>query len=583
MSTAHATTAPVRPAPGVAPAAAPRPQPQPLLCLRLRGTQEEMGEQHARLLLRHGGFEPVLAFYPELPERVILQTSSEHEASLRLRMARAVKDHLLDRITRQRPDEYLARSRAFFEGLGRPADFARYLAVMDVLQNLVSLAARFRVGPFGRAVTDGLVPACSTLMVWDGASHDGALRHARNFDFPGIGVWDLAPTVVFCTPDRGQRYGFVTARGADTPGVTAFNEAGITFTAHTRFHREIAFGGAAVVDLGHDIVRRAETIADAVAIARERPIASTWGLAISSAREKRAVVIETTAGAVEVVEPAAPGDHLTCANRFRHPRHQAGQVGASAAWAEHSDSREQRLRDLVAEARERGGMEVSDLRAALADRVDPGAPQAARGGGAVVAQACTVKSVVADATDRAIHVAIGAAPAAAGPWVRVDWSWDGEPDGWEVDQAPATEAAGDAERAFDWWIEANRLARQEYDDGAALDALDQAIAADPEDPSYRFTAGVMQLRRGDASAALGHLEAGLASERSPFRRGQLLLWGSRAADAAGNRDRARQLRAELLDSTHPHLAEHRAAARAEQRRPFRRRRFDVNIVLLDAR
>ncbi|HTM22281.1 MAG TPA: C45 family autoproteolytic acyltransferase/hydrolase [Kofleriaceae bacterium] len=552
--------------------------PLPLLCLRLRGTQEEMGRQHAELLAPRGGFAPLLAFYPELPERIILSTAAEHGDSLPLRAARAVKDRLLDRLARARPPEYLERSRAFLTGLGYPSGWARYLGVMDVLQNLVGVLARLRAGPFGRGLADAMVPACSTLMVWDGASRGGALRHARNFDFPGIGVWDAAPAVVFCTPDRGLRYGFVSARGADTPGVSAFNEAGITVTAHTRFHREVAFHGAAIVDLGHDIARRAETLADAVAIARERPVASTWGLAVSSARERRALVIETTARAVELIEP--DGDHLTCANRYRHPRHQAGEVQASAAWAEHSDGRERRLRALVAAARPGGGMDAAALQAALADRTDPDDPQRVRGGGAVVAQACTVQSMVVDAGERAVHVGVGAAPASCGPWARVDWSWDGPVDAWEP--VPAA-GQGTAATPFAWWVEANRLSRQEYDHAAAVAAVEQAVAGDPADPAYRFAAGLMRLRRGEPAPALAHLEAGLAAERAPYRRGQLLLWASRAADGAGDADRARRLRAELLDGTDARLAEHRSAARAEQRRPFRRRRFDINLALLDAR
>ena len=51
--------------------------------------------------------------------------------------------------------------------------------------------------------------AVATLLV-----QGGTLKHARNFDFPGIGVWDQAPEVVLCDPDEGVRYGFVTSRGA---------------------------------------------------------------------------------------------------------------------------------------------------------------------------------------------------------------------------------------------------------------------------------------------------------------------------------------------------------------------------------
>jgi hypothetical protein len=81
-------------------------------------------------------------------------------------------------------------------------------------------------------------------------SADGELMHARNFDFPGVGVWDKSPTIVYCTPDHGIPYGYLGARGADVPGITAFNAEGLTVTFHTRFHRDVDFKATGVIDLG---------------------------------------------------------------------------------------------------------------------------------------------------------------------------------------------------------------------------------------------------------------------------------------------------------------------------------------------
>ncbi len=565
------------------PARAPLPL-APLAVIRLRGSQAEMGGQHAAALRELGGWEQVVDFYAELPERLILHADSYTRPRWIVRKAAArLKDTLLRRIERQRPPAYLARSRAFMEELGLPADHSRYVAVMDVLQNVVGIAGRLGLGPFGRVAADAAVPACSTLMVWDGASADGQLRHARNFDFPGIGVWDRVPAVVFCEPDEGERYGFVTSRGADTPGVTAFNEAGITVTMHTRFHRDVTFDGAAIVDIGHDIARRATTIGEAIAIVRERPSASTWGIAVSSAREHRAVVIEANARTVAVVEPREP-DHLSCANRYRHPETRAGQVAASSAWEAHSTGRQGRLEMLVAEHRPAGGMTAEALQRALADRVNPSAPQASRGGGAVVSQPATVKSIVACPEERAIHVSVGPAPTSRGPYVRLDWAWDGPVGGRELERVDAPAPADAAEQAFVHYTEATRLDRQADDWRGALAELERAIALQPDDPSYRFLAGVLQLRTGDYAAAHAHLEAGLASETIPLRRGQLLLWASRAADAAGDLLAAQGHRRELLAMDHNELVEQRTLADREERRRWdpRRRRIQLNVLIADA-
>lgn len=565
---------------------APLPQ-RPLAVIRLRGTQEQMGEQHGRALLSLGGHDALVRFYAELPERLILRIDSRTAPrSMARKGAATLKDLLLLRMQRQRPAAYLARTRAFMEALGLPANHARYLNVMDVFQNIVGVVGRLGLGPFSRKAIDAAVPACSTLMVWGDASEGGQLRHARNFDFPGVGVWDRGPALVFCEPDEGLRYGFATTRGADTPGVSAFNEAGITVTAHTRFHRDVSFDGAAVVDIGHDIARRAETIADAVAIVRERRVASTWGLAVSSAREHRAVVIETTARTVAVVEPKpGQGDHLSCANRYRHPDTQVGQLAGSSAWDAHSTGRQGRLEALVAHARPAGGMTAVDLQHALGDHVDPSAPDAPRACGAIVHQPCTVKSIVVEPEERAIHISVAPAPTGRGPYARIAWEWDGEVGGVEALEVQTPVVSTEAERAFEIFTEATRRDRQFDDWRGALAMIEQAIELQPDDPSYRFLAGTLRLRTPDRAAALAHFERGLATETIPLRRGQLLLWGSRAADATGDPARASALRAELLAMDHDSLVAHRARARAEDRRPYDldKRRIEINLLLNDAR
>lgn len=550
--------------------AAPAAEP-PLLVVQLAGTQAEMGAQHGRLLARLGGHTGALGFYPTLAERMLFGTLGPRGAAWAARAFVPFKAAALAALEHARPREYRARSEAFLEAAGWPARDARYLTVMDLFQNLVGLAGRAGVGPFAG------VPACSTLVAWGGASRDGALRHARNFDFPGIGLWDRAPVVVFCDPDRGLRYGFVTTRGADTPGVTAWNEAGLVLTAHTRFHRDVAFSGAAVVDLGHDIVRRAETLADASRIARERRVASTWGLCVSSARERRAVVIETSAARVEVVEPPPGAEHLACANRYRHPAMQRGELASSPAWAAHSDARERRLAERVAA----GPLDAAALEEVLADARDPEAPARPRGSGGLLLQACTVQSVVIEPEARAVRLSVGAAPTSLGPFVRVPWRWGGP--AVELPRA-ARVAVTAAERALACFVEAARLMTATHDHGAALAALERAVALEPDDPSYRLLAGGLALRLGRFAAARAHLEHGLVHEASPFRRGQLLLWAARAADVSGAPGRAGRLRAELAAETDPRLAPLLRVARRDARRPFSRaraRRVAVHLLLAD--
>ncbi len=569
--------------PTSSPAVVPRAG-RPLLVLHLRGDQRVLGRQHGELLREAGGFEEAVAFYPEMPERVI---------GLRDRLpgwaqppVRGLLSAALARLEARRPAPLLARSRAFCEALGLGGDFARHLMVMDLLQNVVGVAGRFGHGVSKELAFRAAIPACSSLVVWGEASRGGALRHARNFDFPGVGVWERQPTVVFCTPDEGPRYGFVTTRGADVPGITAFNEAGLSITAHTCFHRHVRFDGRAIVDLTHEIVRRARTLEEALRIARERPVASSWTLVVSSATERRAIAIETNGRRVEATEPREGEPFLANANRYRHPALRRGQVAPAAGFIANSDARYAVLRALAEQGRARGGMSVEDLQAALADRSDPEVPGVRRAAGGVVGNALGVQSVVIDPEERAVHVSTGPSPTGGGPWVTVPWSWE-EPTGAQVIE-PATAADSTTLGPCDdpglvAFVEA--VAHEGRRDHPAMaEALARAAAADPTETGYRLLLGGVRLHQGDPVAALSELRAGLEHERGSFQRAQLLLWASRAAIVTGATKEAAALRSELAGLEHPLIADYQRDALREGRRPLgarRLRRAEVNLTFPD--
>lgn len=568
-------------------------EPRHLFLARLAGTQAEMGAQHGRLVARDAA--RLLAFYRTMPERT-LAGDLGRAGKLAIR---AIAAACQARLVRDRPAEFAARTEAFFAAVARetgarPRGAQRTIATMDSLQNAVSLAARLHQGPFAGALSArgvaAAAPACSTAIAWGRTTADGELVFARNFDFPGAGVWDAAPAFIVCAPERGQRYGFFATRGADTPVVTVVNEAGLVMAPHTRWHRDVTFGGAMIVDLVHAIAARAETLADAIAIARDRPASSSWGIAIGSARERAACVIELAGPHVEVVRPAPGVEHLVCTNRYRSPALQAGELTASHAWAIHPDRRERRLRQLIEERR--APLTAQDLAGFLGDRVDPAAcggpaaagPPARRQLGAILAQPLNVHCAVVTPARRRAQVGVDRAPCCEGAWRELDWQWDGPAGGWDRG-APA--GSGFATRALDGFVasqsaasrhvhDATRAYELDHDVAAAGAAIERAVAAEPTDPSLRLAAAWLALEAGAVDRAIHHVHAGLAAEAEPYRRGQLLLWGARAAD---QRDAAlaRRWRSELAALTGDGLAELNAQARLTHRGVPR-----ANLMMLDA-
>lgn len=555
-------------------------QPLPLAVLHLRGTQVQMGEQHGRLLKQIGGWEPAQAYYPKMVGQMIRGSAIHPFDRLAPTLAQPLIALLTQRLLRHRPKELRARTNAFFTALGVNVDQAQHILAMDIFQNFIGLAGRHALGPFADPWLQQAVPACSTLMAWGAATEDERILHGRNFDFPGVGIWDMAPAVVFCTPDKGPRYAFSTTRGADTPGITAWNEEGLTVTAHTRLHRDVSFAGAAIVDLCHDIARNATTLKQAEAIVRQRRVASTWGLSISSASERRAAVIECHAAGVAVVGPDGDQPWRTCTNHYLADSLRPRELAPSPGWTWHTHSRKKRLEQAAQLAVSGQPLDVAALFGWLGDTHDADEPEMQRVAGGVLAQATSVQSVVSDPERQTLHLSVGRCPTGRGAAYAVKWDWD-SPVGvqeLEVNDAPVHAQASRFDRAEDQaahkhYLRAAQVEAQGGDPHVVGHHLTTAAELLPDEPTLQLMSGAVALRRGDLVAALGLFERGIAAEKSAFPRGRLHLWASRAALHAGDAVGAEKHRQALLALPHALLTPLKERAREERNKPYTLRKL----------
>ncbi len=549
--------------------------PQPLAVIHLRGSQAEMGAQHGRLLQQIGGWHATAAYYPNMVEQMLRGSALRPVERHWPMVVKPVLDLLAARLERHRPADLRARTEAFMRAAGQGPGAARHVLAMDMFQNAVGLAGRHMLGPFADKWQQRAVPACSTLMAWGPATDDGRLLHARNFDFPGVGVWDLAPAVVFCTPDRGQRYAFATSRGADVPGITAWNESGLTVTAHTRLHRDVTFAGAAIVDLCHDIARKAQTLADAEAIVRERPVASTWGLAISSGAEQRAVVIECHATDVAVTGPQGDEPWRTCTNHYLAEQLRPRELAPSPGWSWHTHSRKKRLETAARAAVAGQPLDVAALFGWLGDGRDADVPSMERVAGGVVAQATSVQSVVVDPQRQMLHLSVGRCPSGRGAALAVPWDWSAPVGVTEQALDPAVRHAqpsrfehGEAKLAYRHYLRAAQLEAQGADVALVHEHLTIAAETLTDEPTLQLLAGAVALREGDLPRALRLFERGLACEQSPFPRGRLHAWAARTAALVPDRAAADSHRAALAQLHHPLLPPLQERVATEAHAPY---------------
>ncbi|HCH63034.1 MAG TPA: hypothetical protein DFR83_09530 [Deltaproteobacteria bacterium] len=452
---------------------------------------------------------------------------------------------------------------------------------MDVFQNSIGRLAGLRVPQLTGLQLAG-IGMCSSLAVWNRTSVDGRLRHARNFDFPGIGVWDARPAVVFCSPTDGLNYGFVTSLGVDLPGITGFNEAGITLTAHTRMHAHIDPDGTCIADLGHEVVRRARTLGEAVDIVRQLGSSSTWGLLVSSAAERDAVLIETTGQAVRTVEPGA-AHHLACTNRYRHRALQRDEVRTSDSFAIDSDARFETLES----AARRGGLTAEDLQSLLATAQDPGAQDtdlADRITGSCITSPLTVQSVVVEPESAQIRVAAGRAPVARGPWEVIPWQWGDAVGVRDIRNVVLPIPDSPLDRARAAYVEAARIDLEGAPASQVHAHLHAAADHAPREPHLQLLGALASVAEGSLETASDRLRRGLEVESVPYRRAQLHRWAARVAEAQ-----------QRMRDAHDHRAHIRALGPAagpvldqlqsDLRRPATRRslaRTVPDLLLIDA-
>ncbi len=589
---------------------------QPLLELRLKGTQAQMGAQYGEILAAQGGYENLLEFYPQMAQSLLVSgvpRALRHNA-LR-RVASKVMGWATDTMVKTRLPHYAQRSDAMARAANLSGEMARHLLVMDVFQNSIGTLGRWgalhkahgTTPPFSKPIPHAL-GACTSAVVFDQCSKDGELMHARNFDFPGVGIWEKTPTIVYCTPNEGIPYGYIGARGADVPGVTAFNAEGLTLAFHTRFHSEVDFNASGVVDLGHEIIRCARTINEAIEIVSRFNVASTWGIVVTSAKEKNAAVIETTAKKMRVTW--ARDGRLGNTNHYLHADMKEGELVTNDGWTPYTVDRMKLLSRFFDEAEARGGASLANMQALLgADfEVDDSggrveelfeahqsdikkARGASRMMGSLIGHVMSVQSVVFKLGSGLLSLSVGEAPTGYGPYLdhSIDWSGDSLR---VVDLQKEKLSEINAHYAEGMMLDAYRHFQKGYlldFQGGSLEhvrsEIEKAGALAFDDPSLQFAQGVLSLEARDAQTAYRFLMVAVAMEKSPYRKAQALLWASRSAQALGKKSEATSLRRELLQIESEYASELKRKAKRDAMQLIPRRQYTdlvLSLSVLDA-
>ena len=366
-----------------------------ILEVRLSGSPERIGHQHARLLYRemvHDEGELYRQFeehVPFAPARWLIMDVS------RLKFG-----DVDEGMAEGRRREIAAQARAF-----SPDPFDQFLPTYHrfvFLQSLYDIALSFERSP---------LIGCTSFALTGDAGPDGHAVLARNFDFEAGPVFDEGKAVFLVHEDGRIPYASVAWPGL-VGAVSGMNREGVAAVVHGARARTPRTRGMPVVHAVREVLGRARTTEEALAVlAESEPMVSHMVFLLDAHGD--AAIAERAPGAATHVRRGGPRLPLT--NHLEgpladDPANRGVEAGTSTL------PRRQRLDELLANLRP--GASVQEAVAVLRDRRAAGGGELPLGDRRAIDALIATHAVVMDATARELWVSEG--PHLVGRFVRFD-------------------------------------------------------------------------------------------------------------------------------------------------------------------
>lgn len=197
----------------------------------------------------------------------------------------------------------------------------------------------------GHALQDLAMVGCTSLAVWDRYTDDGELLIGRNFDFYVGDDFAQNKLVEFVEPDRGIPYMSVSWPGM-IGVVSGMNKSGITVTINAGKSRIPLTAKTPISLVTREILQYAETIDQAIAIARKRKVFVSESILVGSAHDRKAVIIEVSPDNFGVYQAKNSGQ-VFCTNHFQSEAYAHDQRNRKHILESHSEYRYEKLQELM--------------------------------------------------------------------------------------------------------------------------------------------------------------------------------------------------------------------------------------------
>ncbi|WP_347051526.1 C45 family peptidase [Flavobacterium olei] len=197
----------------------------------------------------------------------------------------------------------------------------------------------------GHALQDLALVGCSSFAAWNDKSEDGSLILARNFDFYVNDAFAENKIVAFIKPENGNPFMMVTWPGM-IGAVSGMNLEGLTVTINASKSKIPLSAKTPISILTREILQHANTIEEAVAIAKKRKVFVSESIMVGSANDNKAVLIEVSPEKMDVFE-VANSNELICSNHFQGEAFQNDKRNKEQIANSHSEYRLERMQELL--------------------------------------------------------------------------------------------------------------------------------------------------------------------------------------------------------------------------------------------
>jgi isopenicillin-N N-acyltransferase-like protein len=253
---------------------------------------------------------------------------------------------------------------------------------------------------------------CTALAAMGAATVDGHLYVGRNFDFEGPPLFDSDKAVLFFRPQGKLAFASVAWTGM-AGVVTGINEAGIYVSVNALRTDDKSDRGLPVELLLRDVLERAHSLTEAIAVAREHPILVPDLYLFADGQTGEAAVVERSPTRFEVIRSR---DILGVANHARTAPFAKDQANERLRTHLSSGARQARVDELL--TRYRGSIDALGVQQILRDKRGPADKELGLGNRNALDALIATHSVVIDATERILWVSKG--PHALGEYIGFD-------------------------------------------------------------------------------------------------------------------------------------------------------------------